>query len=99
MAFNLIAEFRTQEPEWAALALRAASLKHVECFPIEALGSQPHALGISVPGKAANEQGWKELESLLAQLRTVHRADVIELYGGTLVTPASEESLHQALVG
>lgn len=91
MAFNLLAEF-PQSPDWAAVHARAASLQHVQVFPI-----LPAALGISVPLPSATERGWQELRAFLLALLVTHAATVVELYGGTSVTPEAIDRLRPAI--
>ena len=93
MAYNLLAEF-PQPPDWAAVHSHTIALRHVQVFPIP-----PAALGISLPLSRAPEQAWPELRALLLALLGSHSATVVELYGGTHVTPATIDLLRAAITG
>jgi hypothetical protein len=93
MAFNLLAEF-PQPPDWAAVHSHTVALRHVHVFPIP-----PAALGISLPLSGATEQAWPELRALLLGLLGSHSASVVELYGGTHVTPQTLDLLRATITG
>ena len=72
---------------------------HVEYFPIAPEPGAPGALGISVPKRSANQEGWLELRAILLALIRAHHASVIDMYSGSKLGEPDVEALRQRVLG
>lgn len=100
MSYNFLAE-SSGEPDWGSVAQSVAkAAPGIEAFPIPAAGPEaPHALGISVPMRHANETTWRQLEKLLTELRSRHTFAIYELYTGEEVTRSNLPAIRERLIG
>ncbi len=99
MAYNFLAELPPQ-PNWRALADLISRSPGVEAFPITpSRKDEPPAIGVSVPGKHADEETWSSLEQLLAELAQRFHATVYELYTGEAVSPDNLPAVRSRLLG
>lgn len=96
MAYNFYAE-GSGEPDWLGLREAAARAAPVEAFPIP--GADVFAIGVSVPGRAANPSTWPHLTRLLSDLRSQFGMTVYELYTGQEVTDATLPQIRDRLLG
>lgn len=101
MAFNLLADAKRPVSDWGQLAggLRTTG-GILEFFPIPAADTdEADALGISLPGDASPEEGWKQLQRVIQLLHADYAMEVTDLHSGRVVSPDDLSELRALVLG
>jgi hypothetical protein len=98
MAYNLMIEF-PGDPNWQQLSIVASDCRYVEMFPIDGGRADPPAVGICLPTKGVNEEGWLELKRVLDFARTYFKGKVFDLYSGNEISAGGDDVIRRALFG
>jgi|SRR6185436_6231665 len=100
MAYNFLAE--SEAPlDWGRLVTRLRAVgAQVEVFPIPSEApTEKDAIGVSLPGKSATEEGSRQLERVLRMLLAEFPMEVTDLHSGRPISTGNLAEIRASVLG